>query len=59
MHIKFRRGNPALIQAAQAQFVTRHTQSGKLSFEVAEIQTAIKQCADKHIAAHSGKTIKV
>lgn len=59
MNIELRSGDPAAINAIQAQFVTFDAELGQFGFQKFEIQPAIQQRADEHIAAGTRKTVQI
>ena len=59
VNVELRGVDAAAIHARQTQFVTFHAELGQFRFQEFEIQPAIQQRADEHVAAGTRKTIQI
>lgn len=57
MHIELRRRDAAAVNACQAQRVALNTKFGQLALQKFEVESAVEQRSDEHIATRACKTV--
>ena len=59
MNIEFRSEDSAAVDAGDAQVVASDPELFKLTSQEVEIEPAVDQSADKHVAAYAGEAVEV
>jgi hypothetical protein len=59
VNVEFYSGNGGLLGSRKMQVITTQGQLSQFMLQLASIDSQIDQGAQKHVAAHAGKTIEV